>query len=177
MTEKAVQFNSASLPKDRIIVYNFPEYPCESSEEETMKIMTWLDAEDYWYMNSLSEQNKEVNYYGYLMEVGDEEDSSRVRLMVLELQSAKIVVGFIVPLSMDLSGQIEMGFICQERPDKDVPLSCKLSGEVKKLTYTGDDLQKLEYGGLALEKFYQNQGVKFYFLDLRPPSEQNQDRP
>ena len=87
-----------------------------------MKIMSWLDAEDYWYMNSLSEQNKEINYYGYVMDVGDEEDSSRIKIMVVELQSVKMVVGFIVPLDMDLSGEIEMGFICQERPDKDIPL-------------------------------------------------------
>ncbi len=142
-----------------------------------MKIMSWLDSEDYWYMNSLSEQNKEINYYGYVMEVGDEEDSSRVKIMVIELQSAKLVVGFIVPLSMDLSGPIDMGFICQERPDKDVPFSCKLSGEVKNLNYTGDDIQKIEYAGLSLEKFYQNKGIKFYLLDLRPVSEQNQDKP
>ena len=61
-----------------------------------MKIMCWLDSEDYWYMNSLSEQNKELNYYGYVMEVGDEDDTSRVKIMVLELQSAKLVVGFVV---------------------------------------------------------------------------------
>ena len=142
-----------------------------------MKIMCWLDSEDYWYMNSLSEQNKEINYYGYIMEVGDEEDSSRVKIMVIELQSAKLVVGFIVPLSMDLSGQIDVGFISQEKPNKDVPFSCKLSGEVKNLTYTGDDIQKIEYAGLSLEKFYQNKGIKFSLLDLRPHSEQNQDRP
>ena len=142
-----------------------------------MKIMSWLDSEDYWYMNSLSEQNKEINYYGYVMEVGDEEDSSRIKIMVIELQSVKLVVGFVVPLDMDLSGQIDMGFICQERPDKDVPISCKLSGEVKNLNYTGDDIQKIEYAGLSLEKFYQNKGIKFYLLDLRPISQQNQDTP
>ncbi|MCY3825803.1 MAG: hypothetical protein OXG10_00245 [Candidatus Dadabacteria bacterium] len=142
-----------------------------------MKIMSWLDSEDYWYMNSLSEQNKEINYYGYVMEVGDEEDSSKAKIMVIELQSVKLAVGYIVSLSMDLSGQIDIGFICQERPDKDIPFSCKLSGEVKNLTYTGDDLQKIEYAGLALEKFYQNEGVKFSLLDLRSISEQNQDRP
>ena len=139
--------------------------------------MCWLDPEDYWYVNSLSEQNKEINYYGYMMEVGDEEDSSRIRIMVVELQSANLVVGFVVPLSMDLSGQIDMGFICQERPNKDIPFSCKLSDEVKKLNYTGDDIQKIEYTGLSLEKFYQNKGIKFYLLDLRSISEQNQDKP
>ena len=142
-----------------------------------MKIMCWLDPEDYWYVNSLSEQNKEINYYGYMMEVGDEEDSSRIRIMVVELQSANLVVGFVVPLSMDLSGQIDMGFICQERPNKDIPFSCKLSDEIKKLNYTGDDIQKIEYTGLSLEKFYQNKGIKFYLLDLRSISEQNQDKP
>ena len=64
-----------------------------------MKIMSWLDSEDYWYMNSLSEQSKEINYYGYIMDVGDEEDSSRIKIMVVELQSVNLVVGFIVPLS------------------------------------------------------------------------------
>jgi len=97
--------------------------------------------------------------------------------MVIELQSVKLAVGYIVSLSMDLSGQIDIGFICQERPDKDIPFSCKLSGEVKNLTYTGDDLQKIEYAGLALEKFYQNKGAKFSLLDLRTKSEQNLDMP
>lgn len=142
-----------------------------------MKIMCWLDSEDYWYINSLSEQNKELNYYGYVMEVGDEDDTSRVRIMVLELQSAKLVVGFVVSLDMDLSGPMEMGLICQERPDGDIPLSFKLSDEVKKLNYTGDDIQKIEYAGLSLEKFYENKGVKFSLMDLRPVSQRNLDKP
>lgn len=142
-----------------------------------MKIMCWLDSEDYWYMNSLSEQNKELNYYGYVMEVGDEDDTSRVKIMVLELQSAKLVVGFVVSLDMDMSGQMDMGFICQEKPNSDIPLSFQLSNEVKKLNYTGDDIQKIEYAGLSLEKFYENKGVKFSLMDLRPVSQRNQDKP
>ena len=142
-----------------------------------MKIMCWLDSEDYWYMNSLSEQNKELNYYGYVMEVGDEDDTSRVKIMVLELQSAKLVVGFVVSLDMDRSGQMDMGFICQEKPNSDIPLSFQLSNEVKKLNYTGDDIQKIEYAGLSLEKFYENKGVKFSLMDLRPVSQRNQDKP
>ena len=138
--------------------------------------MCWLDSEDYWYMNSLSEENKQIDYYGYVMEVGNKEDSSRIKIMVIELQNVKLVVGFVVSLSMDLSGRIDMGFICQERPDKDIPFSCKLSTEVKELDYTGDDIQKIEYAGLSLEKFYQNKGVKFSLLDLRPISEQNKDK-
>ena len=142
-----------------------------------MKIMCWLDSEDYWYINSLSEQNKELNYYGYVMKVGGEDDTSRVRIMVLELQSAKLVVGFVVPLEMDLGGPMDMGLICQERPDSDIPLSFKLSDEVKELNYTGDDIQKIEYAGLSLEKFYENKGVKFSFMDLRPVSQRNLDKP
>lgn len=142
-----------------------------------MKIMCWLDSEDYWYINSLSEQNKELNYYGYVMKVGDEDDTSRIRIMVLELQSAKLVVGFVVPLDMDLSGPMDMGLICQERPDSDIPLSFKLSDEVKELNYTGDDIQKIEYAGLSLEKFYENKGVKFSLMDLRPVSQRNLDKP
>ncbi len=142
-----------------------------------MKIMCWLDSEDYWYMNSLSEQNKELNYYGYVMEVGDEDDTSRVKIMVLELQSAKLVVGFVVSLDMDMSGQMDMGFICQEKPNSDIPLSFQLSNEVKKLNYTGDDIQKIEYAGLSLEKFYENKGVKFSLMDLRPVSQRNLDKP
>ena len=142
-----------------------------------MKIMCWLDSEDYWYMNSLSEQNKELNYYGYVMEVGDEDDTSRVKIMVLELQSAKLVVGFVVSLDIDMSGQMDMGFICQEKPNSDIPLSFQLSNEVKKLNYTGDDIQKIEYAGLSLEKFYENKGVKFSLMDLRPVSQRNLDKP
>ncbi len=139
--------------------------------------MCWLDSEDYWYLNSLSEQNKQINYYGYVMEVGSEDDTSSIKIMVVELQNVKLVVGFVIPLGLDISGVMEIGFICQEKPDSDIPFSCRISDEVKKLTYTGDDVQKIEYAGLSLEKFYQNKGIKFGLMDLRQISGQNRDRP
>ena len=80
-------------------------------------------------------------------------------------------------LDMDMSGQMDMGFICQEKPNSDIPLSFQLSNEVKKLNYTGDDIQKIEYAGLSLEKFYENKGVKFSLMDLRPVSQRNLDKP
>ena len=63
-----------------------------------LQIMCWLDAEDYMYINSISEQKIPVDYYGYTFEVsgsaGSTEGSSTVRLVVVELINVKMTVGF-----------------------------------------------------------------------------------
>ncbi len=144
-----------------------------------MKIMCWLDSEDYWYLNSLNDKQASIDFYAYIMEVEepDSQDQNKIRILVVELITAKVVVGFAIPDSMKLEGEQELGFICQEKPAKDIPLLYKLSDEVKKVTYSGDDIQKIEYAGFSLEKFYENKEAKFYLYNIRPPKPENQDQP
>ncbi len=140
--------------------------------------MCWLDSEDYWYLDGLSNKNESINVYGYKMHISESEDDANVvRIKVIEMQSANMSIGFVVPNNFKIEGNFEIGFICQERPDKDIPFTCKLSDEVKKINYPGDEIQKIEYVGFSLEKFYENKGAKFYLHDLRPPKKTNQDQP
>lgn len=142
-----------------------------------MKIMCWLDSEDYWYLNSLNDKEASIDFYAYIMKVSEPDKTNSVRILVVELITAKVAVGFAIPDSMKLEGDQELGFICQEQPAKDIPLSYKLSDEVKEVTYSGDEIQKIEYAGFSLEKFYENKEAKFYLYNIRPPKPENQDQP
>jgi hypothetical protein len=86
---------------------------------------------------------------------------------VVELLNAYIAVGLVLPNNISLDGEFQLNFISQDNPSRDIPLVCKLSDEVKRTVYKGDDIEKLEYVGFSLEKFYESKGVTFYLYDLR----------
>jgi len=136
-----------------------------------LKIVCWVDPEDYANLNSIMESNVPVNYYGYTFKVegGSETSggSSIVTLKVVELQNANIAVGFALPDNVSIDGEFQLGFISQDSLDKQIPLLCKISDEVKCTQYMGDDIEKLEYIGFSLEQFYGNKGATFYLYDLR----------
>lgn len=148
-----------------------------------LQIMCWVDSEDYWYLHSMHEKNQALDYYGYtfVVEGGTEGiGTSTVRLLIFELISAKMTVGFIVPDNLKLEDRdFTLRFISHDSPSQDIPIKCKLSDEVKRTTYMGDAQEKIEYIGFTLEKFYEGNHVKFYLHDLRPPSEQkgHEDQP
>lgn len=137
-----------------------------------LKIMCWLEAEDYWNVNSMNEENRSVDYYGYTFIVEDEADSSNphVRVVVVELINLYFTIGFALPNDLDIGKEFQIGFISADRPEDEIPIVCSLSSEVKKTSYSGNQLQKIEYLGFTLEKFYEQKGGKFYLHDLRPPS-------
>jgi len=146
-----------------------------------VKIMCWLDHEDYEYLKSVSQQKRPLEFYGYTFKVAGGSESTGVattlRLVVVELKSANMAVGLALPEGMELEGEFELGFISQMDPDpkKDIAIRCKLSEEVKRATYMGDDTEKLEYIGFSLEKFYEGKGARFYLNDLRgsaPPEKE-----
>ncbi len=140
-------------------------------EKQKQQIMCWVDSEDYWNLNAMNKDNQKVDYYGYTFEVeGGTEGigSSIVRLVVVELISAKIAVGFILPNHINLGPEFQLRFICHDSPTDDIAVDCKLSDEVKNAKYMGDDNEKIEYIGFTLEKFYENNSAKFYLHDLRP---------
>lgn len=143
-----------------------------------MKIMCWLESEDYWFLDGLSKRDEKINTYGYMMRVSESEDDANVvNILVIEMQTANMAIGFVVPVEFKIDGELVIGFICQERPDKDIPFNCQISYEVKNVNYPGDEVHKIEYSGYSLEKFYENKGAKFYLHDLRPPKQTNQDNP
>lgn len=140
-----------------------------------LQIMCWVDSEDYWFLHSLNEQNQSLEYYGYRFEIeGGTEGigTSSVRLLIVEFISAKMALGFVTPSDFKLEKpDLTLRFISHEEPTKDVPVQCKISEEVKRASYMGDDQEKIEYIGFTLEKFYESHNAKFYLHDLRPPAE------
>ena len=140
-----------------------------------LQIMCWVDSEDYWYLHSLNERNESLEYYGYRFEVeGGTEGigTSSIRLLIVEFISAKMALGFVTPKDFKLEKpDLTLRFISHEQPTADVPVQCKISDEVKRASYMGDDQEKIEYIGFTLEKFYESHNAKFYLHDLRPPAE------
>lgn len=135
-----------------------------------LTLMSWVESEDYWNIKRLEEESQKLDYYAYKFEVvggSETEGASKVSVVVAELISAKIAVGYVLPDHIKMEGEFKIGFICQDRPTDDVSFVCKMSKEVKTANYNGDDLEKLEYIGFSLEKFYENQGARYYMQDLR----------
>ena len=135
-----------------------------------LTLMSWVESEDYWNVNNIDKANQDLNYFAYKFVVtgGTEpESASSVSIIVVELINAKVAVGYIMPKHIEIEGEFRVGFICQDKPTDDINFVCKLSKEVKKANYNGDDLEKLEYIGFSLEKFYEDKGVKYYMQDLR----------
>ena len=141
-----------------------------------LQIMCWVDSEDYWYLHSLNEKDQKLDYYGYRFEVeGGTEGigTSSIRLLIVEFISAKMALGFVTPKDFKLEKpDLTLRFISHEEPTKDVPVQCKISEEVKRASFMGDDQEKIEYIGFTLERFYESHNAKFYLHDLRQPTEQ-----
>ena len=141
-----------------------------------LQIMCWVDSEDYWYLHSLNEKDQKLDYYGYRFEVeGGTEGigTSSIRLLIVEFISAKMALGFVTPKDFKLEKpDLTLRFISHEEPTKDVPVQCKISEEVKRASYMGDDQEKIEYIGFTLERFYESHNAKFYLHDLRQQDEQ-----
>ena len=140
-----------------------------------LTLISFVESEDYWNINNLNTKNQKLDYYAYTFEVvggSESEGASSVKVIVVELINAKIAIGYILPSHIKLEGEFKIGFICQDKPTDDISFVCRLSNEVKRATYNGDDLEKLEYIGFSLEKFYDSKSVRYYMQDLRgAPSE------
>ncbi len=135
--------------------------------EEVLHILCMIENEDYWNLDSMVTSGNAVEVYGYRF-VGEDPSGSTPPIMiaVIELINATFSIGLIVKRNFK-NNELMLGCICQQVPDKQIPVSAKLSDEIKKIKYEGDELQRIEYLGLTLEKFYENKGIKFYLLDMR----------
>ncbi|WP_462137159.1 hypothetical protein [Candidatus Mycalebacterium sp.] len=126
-----------------------------------------IENEDYWNLDSIVSSGKEVASYGYKFVAEDPSGSTPpVTIAVVELANATFSVGFIIKDDF-AENELTLGCICQQVPDKQIPIKTAISDEVKKVQYEGNELQRIEYVGVSLEKFYENRGAKFYLLDLR----------
>jgi len=135
-----------------------------------LTFISFVESEDYWNINNLNTKNQNLDYYAYTFEVlggSESEGASSVKVIVVELINANIAIGYILPSHIKLEGEFKIGFICQDKPTDDISFVCRLSNEVKRATYNGDDLEKLEYIGFSLEKFYDSKSVRYYMQDLR----------
>ncbi len=122
----------------------------------------------------MHEKNQTLDYYAYRFRVDDNSetpDTTPVNLLVVEPINVKMAVGLVLPPNYNIDKEFKLGFICQEKPDKDIPLECKLSDEEKKAQYPGTEIDRIEYIGFTLEKFYEQKDAKFYLHDLRPPKQ------
>lgn len=139
----------------------------EGREDFQMRVVCMIENEDYWNLDSIIGSGGGVESYGYRFIAEDPSGSAAPStVVVFELANATFSVGLIVSNSFNET-DMELGFICQQVPDKQIPVKTSVSEEVKKIQKEGDELQRIEYVGLSLEKFYENSGAKFYLLDMR----------
>jgi len=138
-----------------------------SEKKKVTSIVCMIENEDYWNLDSIVSSGKTIEFYGYKFVAETPSGSTPpITIAVIELTNATFSIGLAVGEKFKES-KLLLYCICQQVPDKQIPISVKLSAEVKKIRYDGDELQRIEYLGLTLEKFYEHKGIKFYLLDFR----------
>lgn len=142
-----------------------------------LKLVCWVESEDYWNFNTFKKQNAEIQHFGYTFEVQgglEAQVETKLILSVVELLNLNISIGFCVPDHIDLDGEFELGFICQDKPTEDVSFVVSITPETKNASYSGSELEKMEYIGYTLEKFYEEKSVIFYLYNFKGDLEHNQ---
>lgn len=142
-----------------------------------LKLVCWVESEDYWNFNTFKEKNTEIQHFGYTFEVdggAEAQAETKLVLSVVEFLNLNTSVGFCLPDHLSLDGEFELGFNCQDKPTEDVSFIVSLSTETKNASYSGSELEKMEYIGYTLEKFYQEKGVTFYLFNFKGELEHNQ---
>lgn len=138
-------------------------------DSKKLKLMCWVESEDFRYIQATVHKDEGLDHFGYTFEVEGAPESPAEDLLtlpVVELLNAGTAMGFCLPPSVSLTEQFEIGFISQDDPNSDLAVTVSLSTEVKKAQYGGNILEKLEYIGYTLEKFYQDKGVTFYLYNF-----------
>jgi hypothetical protein len=74
-----------------------------------------------------------------------------------------------LPKDKVIEKELEVIFTTQPTADRQMPedlkLLCEFSEEKKDTQYAGENLEKLEYIGYSLEKFYETKKATFYLFD------------
>ena len=129
--------------------------------------------EDYDMLKSSMKENKLPHFSYSLIVTGAPEGSSSttLTLYVLEFVSSNLSIGFTLPSDKPIEKELEVVFTTQPTADVKMPddlkLICEFSDEKKETTYDGENLEKLEYIGYSLEKFYGTKKATFYLFDYK----------
>ena len=127
--------------------------------------------EDYDRLKSSIVENKLPHFTYTLTVTGapEGETSTTLKLYVLELVSSNLSIGFTLPPDKEIDKDLEIIFTTQPTADvkmpEDLKLICEFSDEKKDSQYAGENLEKLEYIGYSLEKFYETKKASFYLFD------------
>ncbi|NSW88202.1 hypothetical protein CL651_000390 [bacterium] len=127
--------------------------------------------EDYDRLKSTMKENKLPHFTYTLTVTGAPEGgtSTTLKLYVVELVSSNLSIGFTLPPDKPIDKELEIIFTTQPTADvkmpEDLKLICDFSEEKKDTEYAGENLEKLEYIGYSLEKFYETKKATFYLFD------------
>ena len=136
-----------------------------------LKIVCWVNSEDYWRISELIDGGAPIGFYGYMIEIAGESKGGKedlLKVAVVELKEALVTVGVTLPEGVLLNEDFELAFISQDRPTREVPVVCGLSPEdVRKSISSASLSQRLEDVFTQLEVAYNNKGIMFYPYDLR----------
>ena len=127
--------------------------------------------EDYDRLKSTMKENKLPHFTYTLTVTGAPEGgtSTTLKLYVVELVSSNLSIGFTLPPDKPIDKELEIIFTTQPTADvkmpEDLKLICDFSEEKKDTEYAGKNLEKLEYIGYSLEKFYETKKATFYLFD------------
>ncbi len=127
--------------------------------------------EDYDRLKSTIKENKLPHFTYTLTVTGAPEGgtSTTLKLYVVELVSSNLSLGFTLPADKPIEKELEIIFTTQPTADvkmpEDLKIICEFSDEKKNTEYAGENLEKLEYIGYSLEKFYETKKATFYLFD------------
>ena len=127
--------------------------------------------EDYDRLRLSIVENK-LPHFTYTLTVSGAPEggtSSTLKLYIIELVSSNLSIGFTLPPDKEIDKDLEIVFTTQPTADvkmpEDLKLICEFSDEKKETEYAGENLEKLEYIGYSLEKFYETKKASFYLFD------------
>ena len=127
--------------------------------------------EDYDRLRLSIVENK-LPHFTYTLTVSGAPEggtSSTLKLYIIELVSSNLSIGFTLPPDKEIDKDLEIVFTTQPTADvkmpEDLKLICEFSDEKKDTQYAGENLEKLEYIGYSLEKFYETKKASFYLFD------------
>ena len=133
-----------------------------------------IDNEDYNRVESTLEGDQLPSAsYTITVEDGPEEEATgtSVQLHVIELQSISLAVGFTLPNEKKIEDELAIVFTtppdAQRTMPKDLVVKLNFSDTQKTAKHGGDELEKLEFKGYSLEKFYEGKQATFYLFDYR----------
>ncbi len=141
-----------------------------------LKIVCWVNSEDYWRISELIDVGNPISSYGYVIEIAEEIKGGKkdlLKVAVVELKEALVTVGVALPEGIPLNEDFELAFISQDRPTREVSVVCGLHPEdVRKITSSANLSQGLEDVFTQLEVAYTNKDIMFYPYDLRGEREE-----